>query len=269
MPLPTEPTHTLNFIHVLSGTLVNVLTILLGGGLGLVLGHRLPAQIHRTLLQGLGLVTFFLGLDMAWALRDLQVGSVPGLMFALIGLTLGGALGEWWHIEERLDSLGGTLQRRFRAQGRFAEGFVANSLLSAVGPMVIVGALQNGLSGDPGVLLIKSGLDLVSSLALAGVYGAGVLLSAVTVLLVQGGLSLVAWALAGSLLAGMDLQVLRGHPAMLALTGTGGLMLMGIAINLLLGGLGIEHHRIRVGSLLPGLLLAPLLALGVRAVWGS
>ncbi|WP_425147744.1 DUF554 domain-containing protein [Deinococcus sp.] len=242
----------------LSGTLINVATVLLGSALGLLLGGRLPDRTQRTLLQTLGLVTLYIGLDMAGTLGRVSGGHVPGVILALLTLALGAVIGEALGIEERLGALGDSLKRRFRGGGRFTEGFVAASLLFCIGPLTIVGGIQNGLSGDSSTYVLKSVLDGIAALALAGVYGVGVGFSAVTVLLIQGGISLAAGALASVLLGGADPSILKTNPYVLLVTGAGGLMILGIGVNLMLGGLKVEDRRVRVGSLLPALLLAPL-----------
>ncbi|WP_221088216.1 DUF554 domain-containing protein [Deinococcus aquaedulcis] len=242
----------------LSGTLVNVGTVLAGTALGLLIGHRLPERTQRTLLQTLSLVTLFLGLDMAASLNRVSGGAVPGVILALICLAAGAVLGEALRIEEALERLGETLKRRFRGGGRFTEGFVAASLLFCVGPMTVVGGLQNGLTGDASTYILKSVLDGIAALALAGAYGLGVGFSAVTVLLLQGGISLAAGGLASSLVGGADPATLKANPYVLLVTGAGGITIIGISWNLMLAGLGVEDRRVRVGSLLPALLLAPL-----------
>lgn len=248
----------MNVLTQLSGTLVNVTTVLLGGGLGLLLGSRLPERTQRTLLQTLGLVTLYIALDMAASLSHLKAGPLPGVIAALVALALGAVVGEGLRLEEGLERLGEGLRQRFSGAGRFTEGFVAASLLFCIGPMTIIGGLQNGLTGDNSTYLLKATLDGISAVALAGVYGAGVLFAALPILLLQGGVALLSGALAGSL-AGSDPQGLAHNPYIVLLTGMGGIMIVGIAVNLLLAGLRIEGRRVRVGSLLPALLIAPLL----------
>lgn len=248
----------MTLLSQLSGTLINVGTVLLGTLIGLLLGGRLPERTQRTLLQTLGLVTLYIGLDMCTSLSRVVGGHVPGVILALVSLAAGAVLGEALGIEEALSRLGDRMKRRIRNGGRFTEGFVAASLLFCVGPLTIVGGIQNGLTGDSSSFVLKSVLDGISALALAGVYGIGVGFSALTVLLIQGGISLAAGGLAGVLLGGADPAILKTNPAVLLVTGTGGLMILGISVNLLLGGLKIEDRRVRVGSLLPALLLAPL-----------
>ncbi|WP_189088613.1 DUF554 domain-containing protein [Deinococcus ruber] len=248
----------MNLLAHLSGTLINVATVLIGTTLGLLLGGRLPEKTQRTLLQTLSLVTLFIGMDMSGALNKVSGGHVPGVILALVALALGAVIGEGLGIEERLAALGDHLKRRFRGGGRFTEGFVAASLLFCIGPLTIVGGIQNGLTGDSSTYVLKSVLDGIAALALAGVYGVGVGFSAASVLLIQGGISLTAGGLAGVLLHGADPAILRNDPYVLLVTGAGGLIILGISWNLMLGGLSMDDKRVRVGSLLPALVLAPL-----------
>lgn len=253
----------MNLFSQLSGTFVNVATILVGGGVGLLLGSRLPERTQRTLLQTMGLVTLYIALDMATALNHLKAGPLPRVIAALIPLALGAALGEAMQIEERLEHLGNHLKQRFSGSGRFTEGLVAASLLFCIGPMAVIGGIQNGLTGDSSTYVLKATLDGISAVALAGVYGLGVLFAALPILVLQGGISLLAGGLAG-MLAGGDPASLSSNPYIGLLTGMGGIMIVGIAVNLLLAGLNIEDRRVRVGSLLPALVLAPLLLWGLQ-----
>ncbi|SMB90795.1 DUF554 domain-containing protein [Deinococcus hopiensis] len=248
----------MSLLDQLSGTLINVATVLAGTVVGLLLGGRLPERTQRTLLQTLSLVTTFIGLDMAGSLNAVKGGSIPGVILALVALALGAVVGEMLGIEEGLSRLGDTLKARFRGGGRFTEGFVAASLLFCIGPMTVVGGIQNGLTGDPSTYVLKATLDGIASLALAGAYGIGVGFSALTVLLLQGGISLLAGAFASGLLGGADPSILKTNPYVLLITGTGGLTIVGIAWNLMLAGLGWEDRRVRVGSLLPALVIAPV-----------
>ncbi len=258
----------MSLLAQLSGTLINTATVIVGSGLGLLLGSRLPARIQRTLLQVLSLVTLYIGLGMAGSLGKVQGGPVPGVILALIGLALGAVIGEALNLEDRLSQLGDTLKRRMRGGGQFTEGFVAASLLFCVGPLTIVGGLQNGLTGDSSSYVLKATLDGISSLALASVYGVGVLLSAAAVLVIQGGIALASGGLAGLLLGAADPATLNSNPYVLVITGTGGLMIVGIGWNLMLAGLGFaEEHRVRVGSFLPALIVAPLLLWTARLIW--
>ncbi|WP_287408488.1 DUF554 domain-containing protein, partial [Oceanithermus sp.] len=207
---------------------------------------RLPGRMQRIIVQGVGLVTLFIGFSMAGSLGSAAGGAVDGVILGLLALVLGGVLGEVLGLEERLERLGDLLKARFRGGGGFTEGFVAASLLFCVGPMTLIGSINNGLVGDPTLLLIKSTLDGLSSIALAASFGPGVAASALVVLVYQGGLALAAGGLAAAL------PDPASDPRVLLVTGVGGLMILGLGINLL------ELTRVRVASFLPALVLAPL-----------
>ena len=236
-----------------SGTWVNVAAILAGTTAGVVAGGRLPERLNRTLMQVLGLVTLYVGLGMARGLEGVHAGPLPGVIVALVSLAAGAAVGEVALIEERLAQLGEALRRKVRGGGRFTDGFVAASLLYCIGPMAIVGSLQNGLAFDARTLVLKSALDGIASVALAGVYGVGVGFSVLPILALQGGISVGAAALSRALPDPMT------DPRVLAVSGAGGLLVAAIGVNLLLAGLGLEDRRLRVGAMLPALLIAPLL----------
>jgi uncharacterized membrane protein YqgA involved in biofilm formation len=238
-----------------SGTWVNVGAIAAGTAVGVVAAGRLPERLHRTLMQVLGLVTLYVGLGMARGLENVHAGPLPGVVVALVSLAAGAVVGELAGIEEGLARLGEALRRRVRGGGRFTDGFVAASLLFCIGPMAIVGSLQNGLALDARTLVLKSALDGIASVALAGVYGVGVGFSALPILGLQGGISVGAAALSRALPdPGTD-------PRVLAVSGAGGLLVAAIGVNLLLAGLGLEERRLRVGAMLPALAIAPLLLL--------
>ena len=257
----------MSLLAQLSGTLINTATVLIGASLGLLLGSRLPPQMQRTLLQTISLVTLYIALGMADSLSAVKAGPVPGVIVALAALALGAVIGEALGLEERLASLGERLRKRMRGEGKFSEGFVAATLLFCVGPLTLVGGIQNGLTGDSSTYLLKAALDGISSLALASVYGVGVLVSAAAVLVIQGGTALAAGGLAGILLGGADPATLSTNPYVLVITGVGGLTILGISWNLMLAGLGFEaDKRVRVASLLPALLVGPLLLWGIRAL---
>lgn len=215
------------------GTLVNTGAIVAGSAVGLAAGTRLPERIKIILMQALGLAVVAIGLRMALEAQH--------ALLAIGCLLLGGVTGELLRIERRLDGLADSLRQRLRSSSeRFVEGFVTATLLYLTGAMTIVGSIQDGTIGDPSVLLIKALLDGVASVALASSLGIGVMYSALPVLLVQGGITL----LAGQL-------VFLSQPAVLdAINATGGLLILGIGINLL------EIGRIHVGNLLPALLYA-------------
>ena len=232
-------------LDALSGTLWNALTVVVGAVLGLTLRGRLPERVAAVVMQAVGLVTLLIGLLNALDLT--RVASPPGLVIGLVALAVGAALGEALRLEERLERLGLALQRRFRGGGRFTEGFVAASLLFCVGPMTIVGSLQNGLVGDPSVLLLKATLDGISAVALAASFGAGVLGSVLVILVDQGGIALGAGAVAGVL---PDPAL---DPRVLLVNGVGGLMIIGLGLTLL------EVRRVSVAAMLPALPLVVVL----------
>ncbi len=235
-----------------SGTWMNVLTVALGSGLGLFLQEKLPTRMQRVIIQGVGLLTIFLGLTLASKLLAVQAGRLDGIIVGLIALVAGGLLGEGLKLEVRLEQLGDWLQRRFRGQGRFTEGFVTASLLFCVGPMTLIGSLNNGLRGDDTLLMLKAVMDGITAIALTGSYGPGVACSLFTILLYQGGLSLAAGALA------QTLPDPAQDPHILIATGIGGLMILGTGLNLL------DMAKVPVASFLPALVLGPLvLALAV------
>ncbi len=215
------------------GTIVNTGAVVVGSAIGLTAGARLPENLKAIVMQALGLAVAVIGLRMALEAQH--------ALLAIACVLLGGVTGELLRIEQRLAGLGEALRRRLRSSSeRFVEGFVTASLLYLTGAMTIVGSIQDGTVGDPSVLLIKSLLDGVASVALASSLGVGVLFSAVPVLVVQGAITLLAGQLA-----------FLSQPAVLdAINATGGLLILGIGINLL------EIKRIYVGNLLPALLYA-------------
>ena len=227
-----------------SGTWINVATILGGTLVGLVLTGSLPLRMQRIITQGLGLLTLFLGVSLAGSLLKVRAGQIDGVIIGLLAIVLGGLLGEWWQIETQLQKVGNWLRDLVKGGGSFTEGFVAASLLFCIGPLAILGSLSNGLSGDHALLSIKSAMDGLASIALSSSYGIGVGFSSIAILLYQGGLSLCAGFLA---------QVLpdpANAPQVLLTSGVGGLMIMGLGLNLL------EVTQLSIAAFLPALLLA-------------
>lgn len=237
----------------LTGTLLNVVAVLAGTIIGLLVGSRMSTRMQSTLTDGLGLFTLVIGASMALSIFTSPLAQ-PGDDLAVLGALLAGAaLGELLRITERLDALGDWFQRRLARDGspsRVSEAFVTASLIFCVGPLTILGSLENGLTGEIRLLAIKSLLDGVASIAFAAALGPGVALAAITVLVVQGGIALAA-ALFGS---GLD------ERAILGISATGGLILIGVALRLL------DVKRVRVASFLPALALAPLLLIVAEAI---
>ena len=234
------------------GTIINTIVILIGGTLGLLLGNRLPEKTQDTIIYGLGLITLVLGFKMALATQNILI-----VMFSIL---LGGIWGEAWRLDDHLNALGDRIERALNKgkapaegdgtrEGRsFSRAFVTASLIFSVGPLATLGAIQDGLLGDPSLLLIKSTLDLFCSMALAASLGPGVIVAAGTVFIYQGGLSVAARALGGSLGASLSADA----PAIIEMTAAGGIMILGIGLDLL------NIKKIRVVNFLPAILLAPL-----------
>lgn len=238
---------TLDFWARTSGTWINVATIVIGTTLGLLLTNRLPQPMQRIITQGLGLTTLAIGFGMASSFSKAQGGVIDGVILGLLALVLGGLLGEVMGLEARLTLVGDWLKKRFKGQGNFTEGFVTASLLYCIGPMALIGSLNNGLLRDNTLLTLKATMDGLAAIALTGSYGLGVGFSTLPVLIYQGGLSLAAAALAQAL------PDPTTAPVVMLVTGVGGLMILGIGINLL------DIGKIRVASFLPAPLLAPVL----------
>jgi uncharacterized membrane protein YqgA involved in biofilm formation len=226
----------------MTGTFINVGTVLLGTLIGSVLGARLPEGMQQRVLMGLGMATLVLGVDYALAWRDTSALYVIG------GILLGGLAGEALAIEDRLEGLGRRLQERFAGAGShhtIAEGFFVASLLFCVGPLAVLGAIQDGLNGDYDTLATKALLDGFAAIALASALGFGVAFSAVSLLLYQGAITLA---------AGLFEHVLaEGSDALAALTSAGGILIIGIALKLL------DVKDVKVGNFLPALVFAPAL----------
>jgi len=228
----------------MTGTFINVATILVGTLIGSLIGGRLPDRIHQRVLFGLGMVTLILGIDNGLAWRDDESGRV--LLSVMGGVLLGGIAGELLRIEDRLAALGDRLQARFSGGGTstVSEAFFTATLLFCVGPLTVLGSIEDGLRGDYDLLATKALLDGFASIALAAALGPGVALAAVSVLVIQGGITLG---------AGLFEDILVGEP-LAALTSAGGVLIIGISLKLL------DIKDVRVGNYLPALIFAPALS---------
>ncbi len=228
-----------------SGTLLNVLTVLLGGTLGALVGDRLPKRMHEALFGVLGLFTVLIGL--------LDAFTTKNALIVLGSLLVGVLLGEIINIERGLERLGDWAQTKLARPGStLSEAFVTASLIFCVGPLSILGSLDNGLTGDTTKLIIKATLDGFAALAIGATLGWGVLLSIAVILVYQGGISLLAHLIAPALNANPD--------AITELTATGGLILVAIGLKLL------KLRDLRVANWLPALVMAPLLVAGLALV---
>jgi uncharacterized protein len=221
-----------------------------GGTFGTLLGNRLPEKTRQTVLQGLGLMTMIVGVSMAITTRN--------MLIPLFSIMIGGILGETLKIDDALDRVGKWFERRLGKPANtsdttirgqtLAQGFVTASLVFCIGPMTVLGSIQDGLMHDYTLLAVKSLMDGFASMALAASLGPGVILSAATILGYQGGISLAAMLFATAL-GGVS----RETPWIVEMTATGGVLILSIAFILL------DIKRIRAANLLPAIFVAPLL----------
>ena len=246
------------------GTVVNMSTVLLGTAIGVLVGHRLSQRTRDVVTDGLGLVTLLIAGTAAMSIADpgwsRAVGDSAPMLIVLASLVVGGIIGSALGIETRLEGFGGglqgVLQRRSKGSSagadrqRFIEAFVTSSLVFCVGPLTVLGAINDGLGNGADQLYLKSALDGFAAIAFAASLGWGVAASVVALLVVQGSLTALG-AVLGDVMPAAQVA---------ALTATGGLMLVGVALRLL------RIRQVPVGDLLPGLVLAPLLTTLVAAL---
>lgn len=235
----------------MTGTLINVIAIIAGSLIGIVFGARLSDNLKATVVNGMGLFTAAIGLQMFFQTQE--------SLIVLGALIIGAILGEWWRIEDGIANLGAWLEKRFTGSSeggtssRFVRGFLAASLLYCTGPIAIMGSIQDGLSGDFQLLAVKSVLDGFISIAFASTLGIGVMFSILPVAIYQGGISLLAGTLSSVINEAM----------MTEMTATGGVILFGLGLSSLL-----EIKKIRVGNFLPAILIAPLIVWAIAQFGG-
>jgi len=233
---------------VVTGTLVNVAAICVGSLVGAFLTKGIPDNIKKTLTQGLGLSVILLGLQMAF--------KTENVLIVISSLAVGGIIGELARIEERLDNLGLWIEKRTTGETasggeqNVARAFVMASIVFCVGAMAVMGSIEDGLTGKPQILFAKSMLDGIASVVFASTMGIGVIFSSVPVLLYQGGITLAASAASTYL---SDWVIAE-------LTATGGLLILGIGLNIL------ELAKIRVGNLLPAIFLAAIFVVALERI---
>jgi uncharacterized protein len=232
------------------GTVINLAAILFGSSIGIAAGHRLKSNSQKSITDVLGLITL---LGAVSALIPLWsngfISALPKgapLLVILLSMLLGGAVGTAFKLENRLDSFGETLRKKFRASSDspFVEGFVTASLLFLIGPLAILGSVSDGMSQGIDQLLLKSSLDFFAAMAFASTLGWGVAASIIPLGIYQGSWTLIGW-LAGNVLEQYQID---------AMTIAGGLMLVGIGLRLL------DIKKISVANLLPALAIAPIIA---------
>ena len=235
------------------GTLINVVAIIIGTTLGVLVGNRLSEKTSRVVTDGLGLVVLVLGGLNVMSLLDKEFVSAVGagipLLVVIGAILIGGIIGSALKIEQRLEQLGTSLQKKFAGKGtkdskeKFITGFVNASLVFTIGPLAILGALSDGLGQGIEQLATKSILDAFASLAFAASLGWGVALSAIPVGLWQGLITVMAFSVGAVVSA----------PIISALTATGGVLLLGVGLRLL------QLRQVAVGNMLPALIVAPVL----------
>jgi len=221
------------------GTVLNTGTVLVGATLGLTLGRFIPGSLQQTIRIAIGLYVAVIGMQMALKTHNVLV--------LLVSVLVGVVIGELLKLDAGVKAIGTWAERRLSRggePGRVSVAFITTSLIFCVGPLTVLGSFLDGSRGDITVLAIKSTLDFVTSIVFAATLGWGVLLSAVSVLLVQGSLTLVAFLIHAGL---TDLETAE-------LTAAGGIAVLGIALGLL------ELKTIKVANFLPALVVAPLLA---------
>jgi uncharacterized protein len=218
------------------GTAINVVAVLIGGGIGTLVGARLPEGMRSTAMHAIGIVTLLVGVS------NFLEYSNP--LTPLVSVVLGLVVGEIIGIEDGLKRFGDYLEKRFsRGESPVSRAFVTTSLLFCVGPLTVIGSLEDGLTGNYELLALKSALDFIASLTFASVLGWGVLLSAGTVLVVQGTLTVGA----------SFIEPVVTEAMVAAATATGGVLILGLGLMLL------ELKEVRVANMLPALAFAPLL----------
>ncbi len=230
-----------------TGTVINVVTVLLGGTLGTILGNRLPERMRETIMHALGMLTMVIGFQLSL--------ETSNILIVLGSLLVGGIVGELLRIETGIDQIGRWLEQRSGSKERstsgatsFSHAYLTASLVFCVGPMTILGSIQDGLTGDFTLLAVKSTMDGFASLAFASTLGPGVIFSAITVLIYQGALTLGAgWA-----------DAVLTDPMVAEMTATGGVLMLALGLGLL------EIKRIRAGNLLPAIAFAPIIVFMVE-----
>lgn len=220
---------------ILTGVLINAAAVVAGGVLGTLGGRFMPEKMRQTVLAATGLVSIGIGISGA-------IGSSNQLI-PILSLVIGSVIGELLHIEDGVTRAGDWLQKRFGKSGSITEGFVTGSLVFAVGAMAVMGSLESGLKNDHTILMTKSVIDMAGSVAFAGSLGIGVAFSALSILVLEGTVTLLASLLTGVLTDAVITEI----------SVTGSLIIIGVGLNVL----GLT--KLRIMNMTPALLLPILL----------
>jgi uncharacterized membrane protein YqgA involved in biofilm formation len=218
------------------GTIINVITVLLGASLGLLLRNRLSEAFKSIILQGIGILTLVIGIQMA--------AKTENILLVLAAVLMGGITGQLGRLDEKLNALADYLKNKIsgKEDAFFSEGFITASIIFCVGPMTIIGSLNDGLRGDIDLLAIKSVLDGFTSIALAASFGIGVIFSIFTIILIQGGLTFSA----------VFIEQILNDLMINEMTAVGGVLIIGIGLIIL------DIKKVKVATFLPALIYAPL-----------
>jgi uncharacterized membrane protein YqgA involved in biofilm formation len=227
-----------------TGTIINVITVLIGSGLGLLLRNRLSDAYKSLILQGVGILTLVIGMQMAL--------KTENILILLISVILGGITGQLLRFEEKIDSFADSVKNKFarKDDAFFSEGFITASIIFCVGPMTILGSINDGLHGDINLLAIKSVLDGFTALALSTTFGIGVIFSIFTIIIIQGGITFSA----------LLIEQFFNNMMINEMTAVGGVLIIGIGFVLL------DVKKIKVATFLPALLFAPILVIVYQKV---
>jgi len=216
----------------MKGTLVNTVAVLVGSGLGVLLKTGLAEKYKETVMQTLGLAVGIIGIKMALASEN--------FIMVILSLVIGAIMGEYFTLNKKIDNLGQKLTAKCGEKyGDVGVGFVTASLIYCIGAMAIVGALQDGINGDAGILYAKALLDGISAIVFAATLGIGVSLSALSILVYQGSITLLAGVLQPLLIPAVITEI----------TATGGVLIIAIALSML------NILKIRIANLLPSMLV--------------
>lgn len=218
------------------GTVVNAAAVIVGGIIGLIFKKNMPERVKSIYFQAIGLFTIAIGITMVYTMEH--------ILIVVSSLAIGSLLGEWWNLEKSAERLSEFLKKKFRiGSEKFSEGLITAFLLYCIGSMTILGAIQEGTGGSSDLLFTKSLMDGFSSILLASAFGVGVLVSAIPLIIFQGGITLLA----------MYASSFFTHDIILGLTSVGGILLIGLGINIL------EIKKLRIMNMLPSLIVVALL----------